>query len=101
MASGAQSPATKQDIRLLMEQMGGIHERMDTLVDEKKLQAAMARQEKRILKETKEYFDFYTGKLHKDLLGATKDELQILKDTDANHDVRITKLEQQASLAVA
>lgn len=101
MADDAQSPATKQDVKLLMEQMArmqmSLHERMDKLVDEKKLDAAIRASEKR----TKEYFDFYTGKLHKDFLGATEDELQILKETDTNHEVRITKLEQHASLSAA
>ena len=52
-------------------------------------------QKKEILKETKEYFEFYTAKLYKDFLGMTQDDIQILKEKNEDHGQRITNLEQE------
>ena len=52
-------------------------------------------QKKEILKETKEYFEFYTAKLYKDFLGMTQDDIQILKEKNEDLGQRITNLEQE------
>lgn len=107
------SPATKQDIALLMKEMGRLYDRVADVdrrltdseqrtkeyVDRRLAESEQRTQEyvDRRLHEseerTKDYFNFYAGKLHKDFLGAMEDEVQTVKDKQENHEVRITRLE--------
>ncbi len=107
-------PISEDDIRLLMEQMAKMHEEFakmkqmenrleDKIVDKigKKLEKELHATEERIKQENKDYYNFYTGKTYKDLRGATEDEMQMLKDKEENHEIRISALEQKAEYATA
>ena len=108
MADNAQAAATKQDIKLLMDEMGRLYDHIGTMKTELKteLKEEITQELKEYMdeksKETHDYFNFYAGKLHKDMVGATEDVIQSLREKDENHKQRIIILEQKTgTIAVA
>jgi len=88
MADDGQAAATKQDIQLLMEEMG---EMRLTLATKEEMRAYADKKHQETVDEIKAYI----GTMERDFEGATKDEMQILKEKDENHEVRITHVEQE------
>lgn len=75
MADQDQSPATKQDIRLLMDEIGKLYQANEKWKE-----------------ELKQHFDVVAENLIHDFRGALNDKIQ-------NHENRIVLLEQQVRLA--
>lgn len=73
------APATKADIRYLRTEVNAKFE-MHTA-------------------EIKRYFDLAVETIRHDLLGANRDQIEVLKDRSANHERRIRGLEAAAGLA--
>ena len=71
--------------------------KQDLLALRKELKGEMERQKTEIIGE----FHIVAGQIRHDLIGATKDDLSLLKDTDRKHDARIGRLEQNAGLIAA
>lgn len=116
MPSKSTYPIGEEDIRFLMETLGKINDRLAKLEGEFSeikgdfsevkggfagIKDEIRASEERIKQENKDYYNFYTGKIYKDFRGATDDQIQILKDKDDNHEVRISALEQKADYALA
>lgn len=99
MADKAHAAATKRDIQLIMEELAKLYDHIGAMKTELKteLKEEITQELKEYMdeksKETHDYFNFYAGKLHKDMVGATDDTIQSLKENDNNHEERITKLE--------
>ena len=79
----APSPATKEDIRLLMEQIGAYYDRVES---------RLAAHEDSI----KRHFDVRVEDIRHDLLGASKDRLEAHQDRLNDHGERIERLERHA-----
>ena len=77
----ASQPATKGDLAALRTELKG----------------EMERQKTEIIGE----FHIVAGQFRHDLIGATKDDLSLLKDTDHKHDARISRLGRHAGLIAA
>jgi len=73
------SPATKDDIQALMEQIGRLYD-------------ANERWKGEVIEETKRHFDLTVETIRHDLVGANKDRIE-------NHENRIVCLEQQVGFA--
>lgn len=87
MSSDQHAPATKQDICLLMEQIGKYYQ---------KTEKRFADMEERITKEaeeTRRHFDVVAENIKHDFQGAFHDKLE-------QHDDRIVRLEEHVGLAV-
>lgn len=78
----AAAPATKEDIRLLMEQIG-------------KLYDANARWKDEII----EHFDVAVETIRHEMKAAHHDSIDLLRDQNADHAKRIERLERHAGLA--
>ena len=104
-----QTSATKQDIRMLMEQMGAYYQKTEERLTSVEQEVKDVRGEvKEMRKNMRDWKDEIIGEFHivsgqhrHDLIGATKDDLALLKDTDRKHDKRITRLEEHADLIAA
>jgi hypothetical protein len=81
MADDTQASATKEDIRLLMEQIGTYYS---------KTQEQIAEMEERVMR----HFDLTVETIRHDLLGANKDKIE-------NHEDRIRRLERHTGLLAA
>jgi hypothetical protein len=81
MADDNQVPATKEDIRLLMEQVGTYYSQT---------QEQIAEMEERMMR----HFDLTVETIRHDLLGANKDKIE-------NHEDRIGRLERHTGLLAA
>lgn len=82
------SLATKEDIAMLMEQIGTYYDRTEKRFV--KIEASIEASEDRM----KRHFDVVTENLHYDLLGAHKDKIQQRED-------RIRRLEKHTKLIAA
>lgn len=89
MADSAQAPATKQDVRLLMEQMGKYYEKTHREMTEWKeeFHGTVRESEDR----TKRHFDVVVEDIKHDFQGAFHDKLE-------QHDDRILRLEHHVGL---
>lgn len=81
MPDDGQAPATKEDVRLLMESIGRLYDANE-----------------RWKEEVKEHFDVVVEQLRHDLLGASKDKVELHEDRLADHARRLTRLERRAGL---
>jgi hypothetical protein len=81
MPKDASAPATKQDIRLLMEQMGRHYDQVER---------RLAGHEEQI----KRHFDVTVEHIRHDLEGANKDRIE-------NHEHRLTRLEERTGISPA
>ncbi|OGJ57285.1 hypothetical protein A2789_03745 [Candidatus Peribacteria bacterium RIFCSPHIGHO2_01_FULL_54_22] len=94
MPSDQQAPATKQDIHLLMEQMGKYYQQTaQRFADMEERMKEMAERITREGKETRHYFDVVAENIKHDFLhGALPDKIE-------QHEDRIVRLEQHVGLA--
>ncbi|MBI1812506.1 hypothetical protein HY285_02600 [Candidatus Peregrinibacteria bacterium] len=99
MADDQTSPATKQDIQMLMEHMGKLYDRIAQ--SEKSIEKKMEKKLEEKFEETKRHFDVTVEKIRHDLKGANKDQIEVLKDRSTSHEKRIVRLEQHAGLVAA
>jgi len=79
MSSAKSAPATKNDIGLLMTEMGRLYD-------------ANARWKEEIIRETKHHFDLRVEDIRYDLLGVNKDRIE-------NHEDRLRRLERHTGVA--
>ncbi len=86
MANDMQAPATKQDIAILMEQIGTYYDRTERRFIE------LDEKIERKAEETKRYFDVVAEDMRHDYLGAHKDRIE-------NHEDRIRRLEKKTGVA--
>lgn len=88
-------PATKADIRLLMEEMARLYDANQRWKDEilEHVAAAEIR--------TKEHFDVVAENLRHDYAGAFEDKLGQHTDTIERHEDRLLRLERRAGLPAA
>src|SRR5438045_4071723 len=88
-----QAPATKEDIRILMEGQGKMYIAMqqwkDDLLDE------MDATEQRM----KLHFDAAVENVRHDLAAVRKDEIEVIKDKQKNHEKRIGRVEDALGIA--
>ena len=98
MQEDALVPATKADVKMIMEELARLYQNMVTKDD---LDAAITASEDRMrgyadekAGETKSHFDVVAENLHYDLLGAHKDRIE-------SHEDRIVRLEQHTGLGRA
>jgi hypothetical protein len=89
MAKGSQAPASKEDIRLLMEQIGRLYDSNERWKDEiiREVDGRIAASEARL----KHHFDLAVETIRDDLLGAHKDRIE-------DHEARIVRLERQTGV---
>ena len=82
-------PATKADIRLLMEQMGSLYRKMEVRFADvfEHVDKKIAASEER----TKRHFDVVAENMRHDYLGAYKDRIE-------NLDIRVQRLEHHTGL---
>lgn len=78
----ATAPATKDDIRLLMEQIGRLYD-------------ANARWKDEII----QHFDVAVESIRHEMQAAHHDSIELLRDQTADHASRIKRLERHAGLA--
>ena len=83
-----QAPASKTDIRMLMEQMGAYYDKTEDRI------ATLEENLKEWKEEIKRHFDVVVEDIRHDLQGANRDEIESTKD-------RVTRLEQRAGIAPA
>lgn len=122
MTKDPHAPASHEDIRLLMEQMGHYYDSTNTRMtalegtvaelrsDVAELKNDMTQMKSDVaelksdMKEWKQEiiheFKIVAEDLRHNLIGSTKDRMSSLEDVDARHDRRITRLEKHAGLAV-
>lgn len=82
------TPATKEDIRMLMEQIGSYFDRTESRLGD--LRDEMEGSKEEIIR----HFDVRVEDIRHDLLGANKDKLE-------NHEDRLVRLERHAGLRAA
>lgn len=87
-----QSPATKKDIRILMDQMGRYYLKTEDRIREYKEYTEDRLKEHN--EDIKRYFDIRVEDIRHDLLGVNKDKIE-------QHEDRIRRLERHAGLAAA
>ena len=90
------SPATKADIKGLMDSIGKLYDAIEGWKDD--ILQANERRKDEILNEMKRHFDVAVEDIRHDLEGANRDEIDILKDTKRDHEKRITRLEQHVGV---
>ena len=73
-----QAPATKEDIGVLMEQIGKYYLQTERRFEELKL-----------------YFDASVENIRSDLEGANHDEISVLQDRSHDHELRLRKVEKR------
>lgn len=91
---GSTEPATKGDIEQARED---IHLDIENAVQasEKRVLQGVHQSKEEIIHE----FRAAIETIHRDLAGANKDEISLIKDKQKDHTKRIDRLEQQAGLA--
>jgi predicted phage gp36 major capsid-like protein len=90
------SPATKADIKGLMDSIGKLYDASAGWKDD--ILQASERWKDEILDEMKRHFDVAVEDIRHDLEGANRDEIDVLKDTKRDHEKRITKLEHHVGV---
>jgi FKBP-type peptidyl-prolyl cis-trans isomerase (trigger factor) len=92
MADDAQAPATKEDIRLLMEQIGTYYSQTQQQIEAyySQTQVQIAEMEERMMR----HFDVTVETIRHDLLGANKDKIE-------SHEDRLGRLERHTGLLAA
>lgn len=103
--------STKEDIQELARMVARAFEKVATKEELKhyatKEDLANMKQEiieevtenaRKLQKETHFYFDAAVENIHVDLAGANKDEISLIQDKHANHEKRITKLEDRVGV---
>ena len=88
MTTDITAPATKLDIRMLMEEIGKLYDANKYWKDE------MIEHMRNWKDDTKLYFDSAVENILHDLKGANRDEIEVIKD-------RVTRLERHTGLAKA
>ena len=96
MSDDIQTPATKEDIRLLMEQIGNLYDASErgkaeviTTLDER-IEGKIGQSEERM----KHHFDLTVETIRYDLLSANKDRME-------NHEDRLRRLERKTESMAA
>ncbi|MCF7845149.1 MAG: hypothetical protein K9M03_04975 [Kiritimatiellales bacterium] len=84
MAQDNTAPATKKDIKILMDEIGKLYD------------ANLKWKE-----EITRHFDVVAENMHHDLLGAHKDDIENLKNAKNDHEQRIHRLEKHTELVAA
>ncbi|HUY92240.1 MAG TPA: hypothetical protein VMV10_26100 [Pirellulales bacterium] len=87
------APATKEDIRLLMEQMGKLYDADARWKDD--IQNSISRWKDEII----EHFDVAVETIRHEMRAAHHDSIELLRDQTADHAKRIKRLERHAGLA--
>lgn len=95
MAETSQAPATKQDVQLLMKQIGAYYDKTEKQIMQLKGDMEQWKE------EVKRHFDVVAENIHREVAGAHKDEIESLKDTDRRHGARISRLEEHTGLIAA
>ena len=95
MAQDSSAPATKQDVSLIMEGIGGVHiavANMKTEISDLRVEIdeKIAASEDRMVHQ----FHVIAEKIHHDAIGANRDEIEVVKD-------RVTRLERHTGLIKA
>ncbi|MBI2524146.1 hypothetical protein HYW11_02960 [Candidatus Peregrinibacteria bacterium] len=90
MPSNQHAPATKQDIHLLMEQMGKYYQQTEQRIE--RLEEEFTQKVDDWKKEIIHEFHVVAENLHYDFKGALNDKIQ-------NHENRIVHLEERVGLA--
>jgi hypothetical protein len=97
------SPATKDDIRMLMEEFGKMwiwKSDMDDWRKEVDEQFVTMREEMKLWKtELKDHFDLVAENIRHELVSANREEIEVLKDGHKENKRRIIALEQAVGLA--
>ena len=88
MTKGDQSPATKKDIRLLMQRMASYYDKTEKRMEQWK-------------NETKRHFDVVAEHMRHDLTWAHREEILMLKEAKEIHGRRISALERHTGLLAA
>ncbi len=103
MADDSSAPATKQDIRMLMDEFGKmwqwkaqVEDRFDVLEERVEL---LNQDMKRYFAESKEHFDLIAENIREDFRSANREEIEVIKDTQKRDGNRITVLEQTMGIA--
>ncbi len=76
-----QTPATKADIKALMDSIGGLYDRSE-----------------RWKNEIMQHFDVVVENLRHDFIWANRDAIELLKDVRIDHEDRIMRLERHADI---
>lgn len=99
MAQDSTAPATKQDVALIMEGIGGVHialATMKTEMSDLREELTETMDEKISAVEDRMVHQFYViaEQIHHDAIGANRDEIEVVKD-------RVTRLERHTGLLKA
>lgn len=97
MVKNSTAPATKQDIKLLMQQMAKIYDHTTNVKEELKKELVVYI-DKKMDQKTGE-FKAYVGTLQRDFVTAMNDQASSFQDKTTNHEVRITRIEQRLEAA--
>ncbi len=87
-------PATKSDIKLLMDELGKLYDANERWKDE--LADKTQRGQLLAVTETKQHFDLTVEQIRHDLLAANREQIELQRDRIDGHENRITRLEQHA-----
>lgn len=103
MSADGTAPATKDDIRMLMEEFGkmwqwkanvdGKFEEVDVRFNDLEEKMELWK------KELKDHFDLVAEQIRHDFVAANREEIEVLKDGHAEHGKRIIALERATGLA--
>lgn len=88
------TPATKSDVKLLMEEIGKLYDATERWKDE--LADKTQRWQLLSANEVKQHFDLVVEQIRHDLLAANREQIELLRDRTDGHANRITRLEQHA-----
>lgn len=86
------TPATKADINALMDSIGKLYDANEAWKDE--ILAANKGWKDEIIR----HFDVVVEDIRHNLEGANRDEIEVLKDSKADHEKRISRLESHVGL---
>jgi len=89
------APATKLDIKMLMDEIGRLYDA------NLKWKEEIIEKMKKWKFEIERHFDVVAENMHHDLLGANNDEIENLKNSKDDHEKRIHKLEKHSGLVAA
>jgi len=92
MSADSSAPATKADIRMLMDEIGRLYDANQRWKDD--ILAANPRWKNEII----DHFDLLIENIRHDLTSANREEIELLKDARANHETRIGALERAVGL---
>lgn len=90
----ATAPATKEDIHLLMEQIGKLYDANAQWKDD--IHTSISSWKDEII----EHFDVAVESIRHEMKTAHHDSIELLRDETADHAKRIKRLERQAGLAM-